>query len=157
VEPVSADWVARGTAIGGGGIALLSLGWNVIAWRRQGPVVKVQATCSGRGADMKISGSIRNEGRFDAHIERAWLGWLSSSTTANTSGRPLSCPLPPTHLQGASLPQSLPAQTGSEFTVVDVSAIDPGLNVALHDHRDVTLAFRTASGRTAKARIRYAK
>jgi hypothetical protein len=42
-----------------------TLAWNIISSQRQGPVIKIRATCSGRGNDMKVSGLLLNTGRFD--------------------------------------------------------------------------------------------
>jgi len=64
------DWVARGIAMAGVVIALASLGWNMFAWRGQGPAIKAMAKCSGRGPDC-IEGSVTNIGRFDAELDRA--------------------------------------------------------------------------------------
>jgi hypothetical protein len=153
---VSADWVARGTALGSGVVAIMSLGWNVIAWRRQGPLVKVLAACAGRGDQMKVSGRIANLGRFDAHIESATFRWLASAQ-GNTVPKRLSCDLPATHIQGMTLPLPLASQTGHEFTVIDLEGIDLGLAVALHDRRQVTLTFCSASGKQAKRTIKYVK
>jgi len=52
------DWVARGIAMAGVVIALASLGWNMFAWRGQGPAIKAMAKCSGRGPDC-IEGSVQ--------------------------------------------------------------------------------------------------
>jgi hypothetical protein len=68
---VTVDWVARGIAIAGVVLALLSLAWNIFAWRRQGPALKVKAKCTGRGSAMTVAGSIRNIGRFDAQLDTA--------------------------------------------------------------------------------------
>jgi hypothetical protein len=46
---MDADWVSRGIAIGAATVALVSLGWNIVAWRRQGPVLRLRAKCAGRG------------------------------------------------------------------------------------------------------------
>jgi hypothetical protein len=153
---MGADWVARGTAIGSGTVAIMSLGWNIIAWRRQGPMVKVRATCAGRGDQMKISGRIYNSGRFDAQIESATFRWLSWSGS-NSAPRKLTCELQANHVQGITLPLPLPAESGHEFTVIDLNGVDPGLMVALHDARSATLTFRSASGKHAKTRIKYEK
>jgi hypothetical protein len=105
---------------------------------------------------MRISGSIRNMGRFQAHVEKARFGWRSSSES-NSASKPLSCELPTEHVLGATLPLELPAQTGQEFTVVDLGGVDLGLSVALHDRRSVSLAFHTATGKKARAMIRYSR
>jgi hypothetical protein len=154
---LGADWVARGTAFGGAAVALASLGWNITAWYRQGPVVKLRVTCSGRGAQMKISGRVTNTGRFDARIESASLHWTSSPQSGNALVPPTSlwCELLADHIEGLTLGQPLPAQSGEEFVINDINGIDLGLAVALHDRRHVTLAFRTASGRKAKKTIKY--
>lgn len=154
---MSADWVARGTAIGSAAVAVASLGWNVVAWRRQGPVLRVRATCTGRGNDMQISGSVRNTGRFDAHIQRAEFRWMASSGASGSGGPTVSCDLPADHIDGLNLPAPLLAQAGCEFTVTDLNGIDLGLSVALHDRRPVTLKFHTASGKTAKGKVKYKK
>ncbi len=73
------DRVARGTAIGSATIALGSLGWNIAAWWRQGPVLKVSATCRGRSPEMKLSGRIWNIGRGEARVERAQFAWEVST------------------------------------------------------------------------------
>src|SRR2546430_11148269 len=78
-ETLGTDWVARATAIGSAAIALTSLGWNIFAWRRQGPVIRLRATCTGRGDQMKISGRIFNQGRFDAQVESGSFQWRSSA------------------------------------------------------------------------------
>ena len=157
---VDVDWWARGIAIGGAAVAATSLGWNVFSWRRQGPVVKVSVTCTGRGDDMKLSGSIRNQGRFDAHIERAAFGWYSSprSSVPNAQGVALRCDVPAEFIKGVTLPLPLPlpAEAGKEFTIVNIPKIDPGLSAALHDCRGVGLIFYTASGKRARAQVKYA-
>jgi len=106
---------------------------------------------------MKISGRISNSGRFDAHIDSATFNWRSSPEGSVAGSKALSCDLSADHIQGIALPLHLPAQTGQEFAVTDLREVDLGLAVALHDRRLVTLTFRTASGKKAKARIKYAK
>jgi hypothetical protein len=154
-----ADWVARGIAIASTVIAAASLTWNVIAWRRQGPVIKVRATCTGRGDDMEITGSLSNKGRFDARIQAATLTWASFQTNpATLSGRTMiRIDLSPDRITGINLEDAAPlvAQSGTEFTVTRVASIDPGLTVALHDRRQVILTFRTATGKTAKTTVKY--
>lgn len=147
------DWVARWIAIGSSLIAIASLMWNIIAWQRQGPVVRFKARCEGRKSDMKISGRIFNRGRFDAQIERVQILWYAQ--LGGSASRPVSADVPSDHIEGISLPLSLPAQKGHEFTIVNLEIIDPGLNVALHDFRDVRLIFRTASGKSVKSRVTY--
>jgi hypothetical protein len=151
------DWVARGIAIAGIAIALFSLGWNIFTWRRQGPVLKLKAKCSGRGSDMTIAGRISNIGRLDAQIETGMFEWLVPGTGSGTPSSPikLRCDLPSANIQGITLPHSLSAEKGTEFKVDLASQIDPGLTSALHDHRDVYLIFQTATGRKAKGKINY--
>ncbi len=151
------DWVARSIAIAGAAIAAASLAWNIIAWRRQGPVIKVSATCTGRGDDMKIMSSLSNKGRSDAYVQGATLTWASSQSNLGTSsGRTMiHVDLLQDRITGIALGASLPAQRGAEFAVTQVASIDPGLSVALHDRRQVILKFRTATGRTAKRTVKY--
>jgi hypothetical protein len=154
-DDVHADWVARGIAIAAAAIAAASLAWNVIAWRRQGPVIRVRAVCTGRGDDMKITGGLSNKGRFDAYIQAATITWASFQSSSTISGARIQVDVPPAQLTGITLGKSLPAQTGAEFTVTQVASIDPGLSVALHDRRQVAIAFRTATGKTAKRIVKY--
>lgn len=152
-----ADWVARGIAIAGAAVAAAALAWNIIAWRRQGPVIRVRAVCTGRGHAMKITGSLSNKGRFDAYIQGAVLRWASfqSNPAIGSSGNMIQVDVPSGQLVGIAAGASLPAQSGVEFTVEQVADIDPGLSVALHDRRQVSLAFRTATGKRAKRTVKY--
>jgi hypothetical protein len=106
---------------------------------------------------MKISGRIVNVGRLDAHIEGAVFRWNSSSDDGLMRVTALACGLPDDHVQSMTLPLALPAQTGSEFSVVDLNGVDLGLAVALHDRRNVALVFRTASGKSIRGRIKYGR
>jgi hypothetical protein len=153
---VEADWWARGIAIAGWATAAAALGWNILSWRRQGPVIKVRAVCSGRGDDMKVSCSVRNQGRFDAHIERISVGWAASPASGQTRGAVIVLGLTPEHIEGVTVAFPLAAQTGKEFTVVGIAKFDPGLSAALHDRRDASVAVLTASGKWARGRVRYA-
>jgi hypothetical protein len=150
-NPLDTDWVARGIAIAGISIALLSLGWNVFAWRRQGPVLRLKAKCSGRGNRMAITGRISNIGRSDAQVETGMFEWIASSG----SSRKIRCDLPEDNIRGMTLPLLLAAEKGTEFKIDLAIAIDQGLSSALHDQRHVTLIFRTATGRKAKGNVRY--
>jgi hypothetical protein len=152
-----ADWVARGIAIASATIAAASLAWNIVAWRRQGPVLTVRAACTGRGNDMKITGSLSNKGRFDAYIQNATVTWASAQSSSSTwSGKTMiRIDVPASQLTGITLGTSLPAQSGAEFAVTQVADIDTGLSVALHDRRQVILAFRTATGKMAKRTVKY--
>lgn len=98
---MDADWVARGTAIGGVAIALFSIYWSIHIWKRQGPVLRVKALGFTRQfarietdehrqpvydedghpvykgdqphiMRTMIWGSIKNIGRFDARAQDAW-------------------------------------------------------------------------------------
>jgi hypothetical protein len=153
---MDADWVARGTALSSTAISFLSLGWNAVVWRGQGPIVKVRASCGGRGDQMKISGRLYNSGRSGAVIEGAEFAWLSSAG-GNSTAKRLSCQLPPGNVGGIAFPLSLPAGTGHEFTITDIKSIDLGLEVALHDARWTRLTFRSASNRRARGVVKFRK
>jgi hypothetical protein len=43
-----ADWVARGIAIADAASSFGAIAWNVISWRRSGPVLKAAVVVSGR-------------------------------------------------------------------------------------------------------------
>ena len=146
------DWVARGIAMAGVVIALASLGWNVFAWRRQGPAIQLKAKCSGRGADMVVGGNVRNIGRFDSELENARFSWRIQDKM-----RLPSCGVPAKNITGITFPQPLPAEKGMEFEIADLRDLDLGLQSALHDQRVVYLTFQTASGRKAKKTVRYAR
>jgi hypothetical protein len=137
-------------AIVGATTGIASRGWNMITWRRQGPALKAKAEVVGRGDQMVITGSLRNVGRLDATVTKIILGWLS------TAGRRVRIELAPDgHLTGMDIPHPLPAQAGTEFTITDIEAIDPGLYLVLHDSRPVAIIFITATGTEAKAQIKY--
>jgi hypothetical protein len=134
-------------AIVGAATGITSLAWNIISSQRQGPVIKIRPTCSGRGDDMKVSGIVRNTGRFDANLESLWFGWPSSpSGPGLTSGKLIRGQVPATRIEGIKIPGPMPAESGEEFTITGIDKIDPGLSVALHDRRQVVLQVRTASG-----------
>jgi hypothetical protein len=152
---MNADWWARGIAIAGLVVAAVSLGWNVFMWRRQGPVLRVKATCTGRGSEMKISGIIRNVGRYDAQIDRVWVQWTSTSPGGTASGQQISTWIEAEHISGVTLKMELPAQRGYEFTVTGIYEIDRGLDAALHDRRRAQIGFVTATGKKAGGTIRY--
>jgi hypothetical protein len=146
VEP---DWVARGIAIGGAAAALGSLGWQVFSWRRSGQVVKVRAWCTGRGAEMTLTGTLVSAGRADARVVRAslsWPAWADGGTYGNSS-RMVACKLPAEHLDGIDFPLPMPSQTDYEFAVKDLQGVDPGLWHALHERRAVKLVFHTPTGK----------
>jgi hypothetical protein len=146
------DWVARGIAIVGIVIGLFSVGWNVFTWRRQGPIFKLKAKCSGRGNRMAIAGSISNIGRSDAEIETGMFQWMAPY---GAGSRKISCELPDDNIRGMTLPLSLSSEKGTEYKIGMLDQIDQGLSSALHDHRSVTLIFRTVTGRKAKGKIKY--
>ena len=146
---MGADGVARGTAIGSAVAAFSSLGWNIFAWVRQGPVLRLRATCTGRGDRMRISGRISNSGGTDAHLESAWFHW------SYRMFQRLRCPVPADHIDGMTLPMTLATQRACEFDVIDLSGIDPGLAALLHSRRLAILRFRTQSGKVTSAGIRY--
>jgi hypothetical protein len=148
------DWVARGIALAGLVMSVVSLAWNIYAWRRQGPALKVKAKCTGRGPAMTLAGTITNVGRFDAQLEKATFAWVIPPP-GNSSTR-LTCDVPDRLITGLTLPQSLPAEKGAEFKIVSLRDLDPGLEVALHDHRAAQLVFHTASGRKGSGSIKYA-
>jgi len=64
--------------------------------------------------------------------------------------------VPAEEFRGIDLPLQLPAQAGQEFSIYYPDNLDPSLSVALHDRRSVSLVFYTATGKRAKARVRYA-
>lgn len=103
---------------------------------------------------MKISGTVHNEGRFDAQIESCHVVWHAFSEKSST-GRRLSIEIPDANIDGVTPRMSLPAQAGFEFTVTGISDADPGLSAALHDRRAVTIGFRTATGKWARRRVKY--
>jgi hypothetical protein len=118
----------------------------------------VRATCSGRGDTMKISGTIRNVGRFDSNIERATFQWPASPEgSMGTQPRRLSSEVRDDYILGLKLPMPLPGEAGSEFSIINLRDVDLGLAVALHDRRAVTLTFHTASGRKGSGKVRYAQ
>jgi len=155
VEP---DWVARGIAIFGSTVALVALGWNIYAWRRQGPVIRVsEAICSGRGQQMSISTKGHNGGRFDTNIAKVSLRWRGSSTTNATAARTFSCNVPAGHIAGLTgFPKAVPAETNFELVIAGLQELSPSLEVALHERRWADVLVHTPSGRRARKRIKYA-
>lgn len=106
VDADNADWFARGTAIFGVAVALLSVWWNFFIWWHQGPVVKARALGLTRHfAPVELDehgrpvydedghpvykgpyrertvvwGIIRNTGRFDARVQTAWISLSAAS------------------------------------------------------------------------------
>ena len=142
-------------AIVGAATGIASLGWNMIAWRRQGPALVGEAKVVGRGDQMIITGRLRNVGRMDATVNKITLSWLSPAGSWATRPARLRIELVDGHLKGMDIPHPLPAQAGTEFTIADIEAIDPGLYLALHDGREATIRFITASGAEARAKIKY--
>jgi hypothetical protein len=151
---VQPDWVARGIALGASAIALVSLGWQVYSWRRTGPVVKVRATCTGRGKDMTLGGTVVSAGRAEARVVRASFEWFAWSSGGGSATRKVTCPLPADHLDGIAFPLVMPVQTDYEFSVKDLATVDPGLWAALHESRPVKIVFHQPTGR-AGATIKY--
>ena len=41
-------------------------------------MIKVRATCTGRGGDMKVNGRLSNQGRFDAQLDNCYFAWLGA-------------------------------------------------------------------------------
>jgi hypothetical protein len=142
-------------AIVGAATGVASLAWNIISSRREGPIIKIRATCSGRGDEMKVSGLVSNAGRFDANLESVWFGWPSAATSPSGGGRSMSGQVPTARIAGIQIPGPMPAESGQEFTITGIDKIDPGLSVALHDRRQVALVVRTASGKRGKKYIKY--
>jgi hypothetical protein len=135
---LTVDVVARGIAIAGLVIAILSLTWNIFSWRRQGPTLRIKASCTGRGATMTVSGSVRNIGRLNTDLENVSVSWTKG-------GAPFGYYVPHRFIKGLTLPQSLPAENGTEFKIINLRDIDPGLEAALHDRRNVGLTFYGSS------------
>jgi hypothetical protein len=153
--PATPDWWARGIAIGAAVIALVALGWNVFSWWKTGPVLKVRATCEGRGDQMRITGRLTNTGRASAHIDGAQFAWHAASPRGSAPGAALRWDLSADRITGITFGQELAAHDGHEF-VIDLDGMDVGLSVALHDRRRVRLSFFTASGRWgAGTQVRY--
>ena len=147
----------------GAATGIAALAWNIISFRLEGPLISIRATCSGRGADLKIAGTVRNRGRFDANLESAWLCWSGPpKQIVRSPGSPtwvasaMSVEIPSTNITNLTIPGLLPAENGQEFVITDIEPIDIGLTVALHDRRVVVFEIRTASGRRVKKTIRYA-
>lgn len=117
----------------------------------------MKATCTGRGGEMKVSGSIRNVGRHNAQIDRVWVQWTSASASGSSgaSGQQLSTWIDAEHISGVTLQLELPAQRGYEFTVTGIYEIDRGLDAALHDRRRARIGLVTATGKRAGSTIRY--
>ena len=63
------DWVARGIALGAAVIALASLAWSVISWRRQGAIVISRAIWRPGGYLNRVQLILNNRGRLDTTIE----------------------------------------------------------------------------------------
>ncbi len=146
------DWVARGIAFGAAAIALGSLGWQVYSWRRAGPIVRVRAWCAGRGKDMRLGGTLVSAGRAEARVVRASFEWFAGAQ--GTGMRKVSLPLPADHLDGIDFPLPMPVQTDYEFSIKDLSGVDPGLWTALHESRPVKIVFHQPTAR-ASATIKY--
>ena len=136
-------------AIVGAVTGVASLCWNIASWQRSGPIVRVQATCSGRGDDMKVYGTVSNTGRFDASLSQLGFGWYLRGTW-------ISVPIPAERVDGLEIPSALPAQNQAEFVITGVASLDPGLSAALHDRRRVEIGFTTGSGKPAQTEIKYA-
>jgi hypothetical protein len=152
---VDTDWWARGIAIVAALVALGTLGWNIYTWKRQGPVLKVRATCNGRGTAMAISANVFNAGRFDSFIAGATLQWAASAEGMNTP-KTFSCDVPAEYVPGLdTFQRPLQAQTGFEFTIVNLRELDPSLDLALHEGRSAKLIVRTATGAKASGKIKY--
>jgi hypothetical protein len=148
-------------AIIGAVTGVVSLAWNVISFRRQGPVIKVRATCTGRGAAMKVTGTVRNTGRLDATLAAAEFQWsppLQGASRIGLSwdfGPPIKVAIPQAYVTNLTFDTVLRADSGKEFVITDAGKIDPGLEAALHDHRRVAIVIRTAS-KVAMAPVKYA-
>lgn len=147
-------------AIIGAVTGVASLAWNVMSFRRQGPVIKVQATCIGRGPAMKITGTVRNTGRLDAALGPARFEWDAplrgvAAWTGLTSPPAITAMIPQANITNLLFGDPLPAASGREFVISDVGQIDPGLGVALHDQRRVKLIITTASKAVRKP-VKYA-
>jgi len=54
--------------------------------------------------------------------------------------------VPAEFIEGITFGMTLAAQSGHEFTVAAIPDVDPGLSLALHDGRAVTIGFVTATG-----------
>ena len=72
-----------------------------------------------------------------------------------TNGPRLSLWVPGEFIEGITFGMTLTAQSGHEFTVPRIPDVDPGLSVALHDRREVTIGFTTATGKRARKKIKY--
>jgi hypothetical protein len=135
-------------AIIGAVTGITSLCWNIASWQRSGPVIEVQVTCSGRGDEMKISGIVKNTGRFDGYLVAAWFGfWVRRKW--------LDIELPADRIDGLEIPGSLSAQKHAEFKIAKIADVDPGLSAALHERREVWLLISTGSGKRAESKVLY--
>jgi hypothetical protein len=142
----------------GAATGITSLVWNIVSSQRQGPVIKISATCSGRGEEMKVSGTIRNAGRFPANLDAMTFEWpTAASQSYGGGGTRIRSAIPPANIEGIEIPGPMPAESGSEFTISGIDKIDIGLSIALHDRRGVVLRVQTAAGKRAKKSIKYAK
>ncbi len=137
--------VALVVAIVGAATGVVSLGWNVVNARQQGPVIKFSATYAGSGDAVIIYGNVRNTGRFDAYLLCAVLLWPKGGHIA----------VPPDHVTAGEIPGPLPAQRSQDFSITGVASIDPGLSAALRDYLPVQLSFVTESGQVRMRTVKY--
>jgi hypothetical protein len=84
---------------------------------------------------MKISARVNNAGRFDSFIADAELQWAAAADGTNAAKK-FRRDIPAGHAPGLTTwERALPAQTGFEFTIVNLRELDPGLDLALHEGR----------------------
>jgi hypothetical protein len=148
----------------GAASGVISLAWNIISSRRAGPLIDIEAACSGSGADMKVTGSVLNQGRFDAHLKSVLFGWVPGLQGASLQTGGLTwgyssaiwVEIPPANIANLAIPGLLTAENGQEFVITGLDRIHIGLEVALHEHRRIVMAIRTASGKQTSAVIKYA-
>jgi hypothetical protein len=111
------DWVTRGIALGAAVVALASLAWNVISWRRQGAVVALWAFWPAKESRNHIQVIVNNRGRLGTRIEAVAVGpgpvADRHSPAFRTSGTQ------------PGLPISLPAQTEVDFRITSGRGVRP--------------------------------
>jgi hypothetical protein len=135
-------------AIIGAATGVVALAWNVATWRRQGPMVTLDAWFSGGN---EITATAWNTGRSDAHI--AHFSFMWTGTEPDDEEETLFANVSSDNVQIND--DSVPAHGSAHLRILHLEQILGGLLLALENHGKVMLVARTGPREQVTTLVRY--
>lgn len=138
-------------AIVGAATGIAALGWNVITWGRQGPVVSLDAWFLPTDKGSEIYGTVWNSGRSDAHIHHFRVMWTATGSDHEETSR-ANVPLKNVEMRPHGGP--IPANGSAQFTIRDPDLIMGDLLATLDAGGKVILVARTGPHEEVSTTVR---